>query len=206
MNAQVETVETEANSAAAKRAAAIVEVVTMEDGRKVEFTGALDAPRARKMKKDSIFDEHGNLVEIRIDFRNGQTIHFVPPTALYQRLIAHGAEQKLGDEASGEKDVDDMYLAIEDLAGRLTKGEWNIQRESNGMAGVSILLKALLEHSAGRKTLEEAKAFLKSKTLPEKAWLRSNPKSPLKSIVDRLEAEKAAKAQKINVEAVLAGL
>ncbi len=202
MNAQVETTE----SPKPTKVTPLVEVVTMEDGRKVEFTGAIDAPRARKMKKDSIFDESGNLVEVRIDFRNGQTIHFVPPTELFQRFLAHGIEQKLGDEAASEKDVDDMYLAIEDLAGRLSKGEWNVVRESNGMSGVSILLKALMEHTAGRKTLEEAKAFLKSKTAAEKTWLRSNPKSPLKSIVERLEAEKAAKATKVDAEAVLAGL
>lgn len=178
--------------------AAEVEKVTMEDGRIVDFVGK------RRMLKESIFAENGHVDHIRLDFRNGQTILFKIPHDLFHKFAAHGAEQKLGDETAGEDDVDDMYLAVEELVGRLHKGEWSIAREGGGMSGTSILLKALVEHSAGKKTVEQIKEFLKGKTPAEKAALRASSK--LKPIVDRLEAEKVAKNSKVDADALLAAL
>jgi hypothetical protein len=178
-----------------------VEVVKMDDGRSVEFAGK------RKMLKDSIFSDDGSVKVIRFDFRNGHTFDFVPPDELKARAEAHGWEQKLGDETAGESDVDDMQLAVEELAERLQKGEWTVKREGGGMSGTSILLKALVEYSG--RTVEDLKAFLKGKTAAEKLGLRTdNKKRPgkpetLKTIVDRLEAEKAAKAAHIDTDALL---
>lgn len=181
--------------AAGVKTKAPVEQVTMTDGRVVDFVGK------RKMLKESLFPE-GGLPQIRIDFRNGETRLFQLQENLLHRYAGHGAEQKLGDETAGTDDVDDMVLEVDELWGRLEKGEWSTRREGSGMAGTSILLKALVEFS--KKTTDEVKAFLTGKSQAEKLALRASPQ--LKPIVDRLEAEKVAKVAKIDTGALLAGL
>ncbi|MGH9438463.1 MAG: hypothetical protein ACRD22_11355, partial [Terriglobia bacterium] len=76
-------------------------------------------------------------------------------------------------------------------------------REAGGMAGTSVLLKAMVEFAQGRKTIEQVKEYLSTKTQAEKLALRNSPK--LKPIVERLEAEKVAKGAKIDTDALLAG-
>lgn len=169
-----------------------VETVQMTDGRSVEFVGK------RKMLKES-FPETGT---VRLDFRNGETRTFVIPSELKDRFATHGAEQKLGDETAGVEDVEDMVLAVDDLIERLNKGEWSVKREGGGFGGTSVLLRALVEHSG--RTTEQVKAFLAGKTQAEKLALRNAPQ--LKPIVERLEAEKAAKGSKVDTEALLGQL
>lgn len=187
MSATAEAVATKAKSKE-------VETVTMSDGRQVDFVGK------RKLLKESIID--GNSVAVRLDFRNGETRMFNLPSELLYRFAAHGAEQKLGDETAGEEDVDDMVLAVDDLIERLNKGEWSMKREGGGMAGTSVLLRALMELSG--KTVEQVKEFLKPLSQADKLALRNSPK--VKPIVDRLEAEKVSKASKVDTNALLAGL
>jgi hypothetical protein len=170
--------------AKAKKADPVVETVTMTDGRNVDFVGK------RKILKESLISEDGTQVAVRIDFRNAETRTFALPTALMNKFAAHGAEQKLGDEVAGVEDVDDCVLAIDALIERLGKGEWSVQREAGGMSGASILLKALVEFSG--KSVEDIKKFLADKTQADKVALRNSAK--VKPIVERLEAEKAAKA------------
>jgi hypothetical protein len=183
-----------AEAAVAKRE---VETVKMQDGREVDFVGK------RKMLKETLID--GSTVAVRLDFRNGETRTFVVPDGLLLKFAGHGAEQKLGDETAGEDDVDDMVLAVDALIERLSSGDpdaWNVKREGGGMAGTSVLLRALVEYSG--KTVEQVKAFLKDKTQAQKTALRNSEK--LRPIVQRIEAEKAAKSQHINTEELLAGL
>lgn len=175
-----------------------IEKVTMEDARVVEFVGK------RKLLKESLFPEGSNPA-VRLDFRNGRTITFVIPDTLLAKAAAHGMEQKLGDETAGEDDVDDMVLSVEELADRLVKQGlegWTTRREG-GMSGTSVLMKALIEYSGGKKTVEEVKAFLKDKSTAEKAGLRTS--TQLKPIIDRIELEKAAKLAKVDTVALLAG-
>jgi len=171
-----------------------VEAVVMKDGRTVEFVGK------RKLLKETLVE--GTNVAVRLDFRNGETRTFPIPPDLLLRFAGHGAEQKLGDETAGESDVDDMVLAVDDLIGRLEKGEWSIQRTGGGFAGTSVLMRALMGLSG--KTSDAIKAFLTGKSQQEKMALRTSPK--LKPIVDRLEAEKASKGAKVDTEALLASL
>ena len=171
-----------------------VETVRMSDGRLVEFVGK------RKLLKETLID--GNSVSVRLDFRNGETRLFVLPESLFAKFAGHGAEQKLGDETAGVEDVDDMVIAVDELIGRLENGEWSTKREGSGFAGTSILLRALVEFSG--KTTEEVRAFLTGKSQAEKLALRSSKQ--LKPIVERLEAEKAAKGAKVDTEALLEAL
>jgi len=172
-----------------------VETVEMTDGRLVDFAGK------RKLLKESILGADGT-VQVRLDFRNGETRLFTVPGVMLGKFAAHGAEQKLGDEIAGLDDVGDCVLAIDELVDRLYNGEWGIKREANGMAGTSVLLKALVEHTG--KTVEQIKAFLANKTQAEKVALRNNPK--VKPIVQRIEEEKAAKGSKVDTDAMLGEL
>jgi hypothetical protein len=178
-----------------------IETVTMEDGRVVEFVGK------RKMLKDSFVSEDGK-ISTRIDFRNGKSITFTIPDALIAKCAGHGAEQKLGDETAGLEDIDDAYMAVEALVKRLNDqgiDGWTQAREGNGLAGTSVLARALAELKG--IPMDKVKAFLADKTAAQKLALRANEQ--LKPIIARIEAEKAAKntgAAKVDTEALLGEL
>jgi hypothetical protein len=186
------------NAETKTKAAAPTISVAMDDGRTVDFAGK------RKMIKSSTVSESGEVV-VRLDFVNGETRSYNIVAELMARFAAHGAEQKIGDEIAGVEDVEDCVAAIDELLIRLEKGEWNAKRDSNGMAGTSILAKALIEMTG--KSKDDIMKFLSSKTHAEKIALRTNPK--LKPIVERLESEKTQRSNKkesIDSDALLAGL
>ena len=177
-----------------------IETVTMDDGRVVDFPGK------RQLLKSSTITADGK-VEVRMDFRNGETRLFTIPGALLLQFAAHGAEQKLGDEIAGLKDpsgaeasIEDKVLTIDDLTERLNRGEWNVRREGSGMAGASVLIRALMELRG--KAVSEVKAFLGTKTHAEKLALREVP--AVKAIIQRLEAEKVSRKPSIDGDALLA--
>ena len=176
-----------------------VETVKMDDERLVDFPGK------RQLQKSSTITADGR-VEVRLDFRNGETRLFTIPPALILQFAAPGAEQKLGDEIAGLKDpsgseasIEDKVLTIDALMERLERGEFNVRREGNGMAGASVLIRALCELRG--KSVAEVKAFLEPKTHAEKLALREVP--AVKAIIQRLEAEKASKRPSIDGEALL---
>ena len=171
-----------------------VETVTMADGRVVDFAGK------RKLLKESYTTSEGK-VAVRLDFRNGETRLFTIPDNLMAKFAAHGAEQKLGDEIAGLNDVEDCVLAVDELIDRLYNGEWSVKREANGMAGTSVLVRALVEYTG--KSVEQIKQFLSGKSQAEKVALRNNPK--IKPIVERIEAEKASK-KAVDTDAMLGEL
>ena len=172
-----------------------VETVTMTDGRVVDFAGK------RKLLKESSENADGK-VQVRLDFRNGETRLFTLPDNLMAKFAAHGAEQKLGDEIAGLNDVEDCVLAVDELIDRLYNGEWSVKREASGMAGTSVLVRALVEHTG--RTVEQIKQFLSGKSQAEKVALRNNPK--IKPIVERIEAEKASKKANVDTDAMLGEL
>lgn len=172
------------------KAPTAIETVTMNDGRIVDFAGK------RKMLKSSA----GN--QVRFDFRNGETRLFTIPADMTLKFATHGAEQKIGDEAAGLDDVDDIVLAVDELIDRLYAGEWGIKREANGMAGTSVLAKALCELTG--KSREQIKDFLGKKTQAEKVALRNSAK--VKPIIERIESEKASKGTKVDTDALLGEL
>src|SRR3990167_3956882 len=77
------------HAAKEKRMAENVEVVKMSDGREVSFAGK------RKAIKSSDF-VNGE-VQVRIDFRNGESKLYSIPKALTEKAACHGGEQKYGD-------------------------------------------------------------------------------------------------------------
>jgi len=184
-----------------KKAATPVNTVRMTDGTLVDFPGK------RRLQKGWSVDANGK-VNVRLDFLNGETRTFVVPDSLINDFIGHGAEQKLGDEMAGIDDLDDAILAVDTLIENLNKGEWRQKGDASGMAGTSILLKAMVEYTG--KTTELVKEFLKDKTPAEKAALKTS-KIPnkagltIKQIADRLEEEKVAKGSKTDAATLLAG-
>lgn len=170
-----------------------VEVVKMTDGRDVEFPGK------RKLQKESFVNEADGSIHVRLDFRNGETRTFSPLPTMVAKFAAHGIEQKLGDEIAGLEDVDDGVIAVDELIGRLNAGEWGVKRESSGLAGTSVLVRALVESTG--KTADAIKAFLKDKTTEQKNALRNSDR--LRPIVQRIETEKANKSKnKVDTEAL----
>lgn len=191
------TAETTA-SGKPKKPPIVYTTVKMDDDRVVDFAGK------RKMLKETLVDAATGKVAVRLDFVNGETRTFTIPDSLLAKCAGHGAEQKLGDEIAGLDDVEDAIMAIDELMERLEKGEWTIKKESNGMAGTSVLAKALMEHSG--KAMADIKVFLGKKSHAEKVALRQN--AAIAPIVARLEAEKnkTKKPSTVDTEALLGEL
>ncbi len=172
-------------------------MVTMTDGRVVEFAGK------RKLLKCSFTDDKG--VGVRLDFVNGQTRTFYIPEPLLHKFAAHGAEQKLGDETAGVEDPDDMVMAIDDLIDRLYNGDWTAKREASAMAGASILAKALCQSSG--KTLDAVRAFLATKSQAEKVAMRNNPKiAPIVAELEAIKNKNKKPAKEVDTDSLLDAL
>lgn len=172
-----------------------VESVKMSDGRTVGFAGK------RKAIKSSDFVD--GEVRVRIDFRNGESKLYTVPKDLVSHAACHGGEQKYGDSYAGiDTGVEDMILACDKVQENLNKGDWSARVEGSGIAGTSVLARALIELT--NKTMEQVKAFLSSKSQADKMALRQSSK--LRPIIERLEAEKVAKASKVDTNALFAEL
>lgn len=170
-----------------------VEVVKMSDGRDVSFAGK------RKAIKTSDF-VNGE-VQVRIDFRNGITKTYRVPVWMVERAACHGGEQKFGDSYAGVDDIEDMIAACDAVQENLDKGDWTSRVEGSGVAGSSVLARALAELQPS-KSMDDIKAWLKGKTQADKIALRNSSK--VKPIIERLEAEKVAKSSKVDTGALLA--
>lgn len=193
--------------ATAKKETVVTEVA-MKDGRKVNFAGK------RKMQKEVIIAD--GKVSVRFDFVNGETRTFNAPAFLTAQLAGHGASQKIGDEAAGVEDIDDIVVAIEDVISRLEKGEWSTQRAAgDGFSGASVVIRAICEVTG--KTVDGVKAFLEKKLADAKAKGESltrrdlyasfrNPNSKTGIVIERLEKDKVAKGAKLNADDLLKDL
>ena len=185
-------------AAAAKRE---VQIVTMKDGRKVEFAGK------RKMLKEVSVD--GNTVSVRFDFRNGESILAPVPSQHLLYSAGHGYSQKCGDEVAGEEDVDDMFLGVSEIVERLQDGPWATKREGGGgFAGASILARALAEVTG--KAIEEVKTFLKAQVDSGMTYPKLNAAfsedEAVGPVIKRINAERVAKGPKVDTKSVLAQL
>ena len=190
---------TEATKTAAKKTE--IFPVKMDDGSIVDFTG-----KKQLIKTSTIAD---GKVTIRLDWRNGEFRVFEVPAALLLKFAAHGAEQKLGDEIAGlkgengaEADIEDKVMAVDNLIDRLNSGEWSTRRESDGMAGTSILHRALcLVYNQKPEAIRE---YLRGLTAAQKKALRASPK--LAPTIAELEAQRRTRAPQIDAGALLDGL
>jgi len=198
--------EVEQAEAPKGKKAVVIQTVTMDDGRVVEFAGK------KRMKKETTISATGE-IHTRLDFVNGEVRSYKVTPEMLPRFAAHGVEQKLGDEIAGVDDIADAVEAIDELLIRLEKGEWTAERaagtggqgKGNSLSGASILVRALVEMTG--KDVRSIREALMDKTPAEKAALRRNPR--LRPIIERLESEKAAKKEEksgINSDDLLEGI
>lgn len=222
MNAQVqEGAPAPAPAATNSKAKREVEVVTMSDGRTVEFAGAktkvlkeaivkvtrgdavVDVP-LDQLTAEELANTHVGDIFVRMDFRNGTFRDFPLNPSLGLRFAAHGALQKYGDQLAGEDapDLDDWAASVDKLHKQLTEGEWKKAREGGSMAGTSVLIMALVEITG--KTKEEVAEYIKDWNQAEKAAMRRDPE--VAPIVKRIEEEKAAKLAHVDTGKLKSGL
>lgn len=196
----------------AKKTAAEVEVITMNDGRKVSFVGK------RQLNKDYIVENdgagHPHSVTATFDFRNGESrrLTVTKHSPLLFTYAGHGLVQKAGDETAGEKDVDDMVVNVDAVLARLESGEWyKATRTGDSFAGASLVIRAIME----LKGLDQAtvKSFLDKKLEQTPGLSRAdlyksfrNPTSKTAPIIQRLEQEKLLKNTKVDTDEFLEGL
>lgn len=207
---------------ASNGASATEVIVEMSDGRKVAFPPLGPNGKGKKMIKEDLFDAHGHWVGTRFDFRfeisdayPDNTITFKRPAAdatvtvgdtkrnAREQLEAMGSRQKFGDAAAGEKDVEDMYEEVRDTIESFNDGKWSERREASGLAGTSVLLRALVLASGGKRSAEDARAYLKQFDAKTKLALRRD--KTLAPIIEQLEAAKAAKAASVDTGKLLEG-
>lgn len=211
------TEETQATGNGAAASKTVYEEITMKDGRKVKFPGK------RQIDKTVTPDEAGKTVGVRFDLRNGDSITLNSSElslGIQLRALGHGLSQKIGDEAAGVTDVDDIGIALTEMVDRLKKGEWHSERAAgDGFSGASIVIKAVGE--ATGQSADQVKAFLQKKLDASKAAAEAsggkvkaltradlyasfrNPNSKTGKIIARLEAEKIAKGQKVSADDIL---
>lgn len=181
------------------------EQIKMSDGTTQSFS-----PKKKLIKEISVTDS--GTVKVKLYFRNGEVREFIATSddATYAKAAAHGYSQKLGDECAGLTEIDDMLQAIDELIVRLDNGEWTSKREGGSAAGGSILARAMVEvtkkpSESDEQARERVKLFLSNRNQAEKIAMRSNPR--LKPVIERMEAEKAAKSGKsIDTDALLSEL
>lgn len=195
-------------TAVSKKPATTYTEVQMEDGRTVSFAG-----KKRLLKTTST---EGGVASVRFDVINGQTRTYTVSEAMLLPCAAHGASQKIGDEAAGLEDPDDIVVAIDKIVERLNAGDWGAAREpGDSFAGASTVIRAICEVKG--VTPAQVKAFLDKKI--EQARERGealtrqklyasfrNPTSATGKVIERLEREKAAKAGGVDADDLLSEL
>jgi hypothetical protein len=128
---------------------------------------------------------------------------------IFNQAVMHGLKQKLVDAAAISRNPDtglsatiaDKFDAVRTVYDRLIGGEWNAIRVGGGNSG-GLLYRALVRLYGERKTPEQLKEYLNSKTDAEKAALRKNPK--IAAIIVEIQAENADDS--IDSDELLAGL
>ena len=157
--------------------------VTMLDGSVVDFPGK------RRTVKTLIKAANGFL-QVRFDFDNGETRIHTLRADMIEDYALHGAGQKLADVMAGEEDIDDAIEAMDQLRAQLDAGDWAKERAAGAGAGGSILARALVIISG--QSIETVRAYLA--TLDNKAKIQFRASPEIAPTVQKLEAEKAARA------------
>jgi hypothetical protein len=175
-------------------AAPVGNVVTMKDGRPVDF-----GKRGKQKAHVTILGEGAERrVIVSFDVPNGDThqIEVGLDHVLVAELLGYGIKQKIADTLTGADDPDDISLAIERAISQLNEGKWS-QRSSEGSSirGFADLYEAYLtvkgitdpEGEYKRKLLAQPEEVIKT--------LRNNTqiKAVMANITARKAAERAAK-------------
>ena len=150
---------------------------------------------------------------LTLTFANGETLIMrgdALNSDVQQYAMMHGLKQKLVDAAAISRNPEtgrpaspnDKFQAVKAVYDRLLAGQWNATREG-GSGNGGLLFQALCRMYEGRKTPEEIRAFLDTKTDAEKAALRKNPR--VAQIIEEIRAEQG-KAAGIDTDELLGEL
>jgi hypothetical protein len=155
--------------------------VLMKDGRTLEFTERQKC--STRYEGDTLY----------FDFRSGDTIGVskADVSALSERFMWHGVEQKYRDEFASAGDAADAFEWVTNLHERIKRGEWAEKREGGGLAGAGLLVQALVEITG--KTPTEIRAFLGDKSRKEQEILRDH--GPIAEKIKEIKARKGANAE-----------
>jgi hypothetical protein len=178
--------------------AEITNIVTMKDGRQVDF-----GKRGKQKSAYAILGEgKKRVVKVVFDMLNGDThqisVGFDHP--LVCELIGYGLKQKVADSLANAEEPDDISMATEKVVNQLNEGKWSVRTAADGGGrGFADLYQAYLEvrgitdeDGVHKRRLMEADPDL-LKQIKNNAVVRA--------ILARIAAEKAAaKAQKLNSE------
>lgn len=181
--------------------------IPMDDGRTLTFG------EKQRMQKDYGTRE-GN-VFARIDLDNGKVIEVLVPAGnlgelaatdgadgamakVSLQLMGHGLVQKLGDAAAGAESTEDAMEAILEVATRISKGEFNKNREGGGGSakGSSELVLAMTEYlqkDNAEITKDTVREMLSALSPAEKNGLRKVPE--VAEIIERLKSERKPSAK-----------
>jgi hypothetical protein len=155
-----------------------------------------------------------NCDEIALAFDNGQILRvYVEGLApdIRAMALAHGLKQKLVDAAAISRNTDtgksatteDKYNAVREVYDRLLAGQWNKTREGGAGGASGGLLFGALCRLYAKKTPDEVRAFLETKSDEEKAQMRKLP--AIAAHIEQIKSERA-KPGSIDADALLAGL
>lgn len=171
------------------------EEIKMEDGQTISFT------EKQKASVDVISSDAGDVIQFA--FRTGQVRLFPVDVngPLYHMAALHGFKQKLQDCYANQQDPEDAILAFERTAGAMLGSDsaepsWNTARETDGLSGTSILIRALIavgEKLGKPKTREQAETQLKAMTPEARKVLEKM--DLVKTEMDRIKAEREAKRE-----------
>lgn len=166
--------------------------VTFPDGNSFEFSPRFKSKKAvdSAAKVVTFYVRNGAQIQVELDRI---------PESVQLQLALHGIAQKVGDDAAGVEDPDDIASAFETMRDQLYAGTWSSERAKGEFTGASMLVRAVAEVTA--QPVEKVKARLAEMSAADKAQLKANAK--VKAVIERLEAEKLAKAGPVDSEALL---
>ncbi len=141
--------------------------------------------------------------DLRVTFKDGRAIAFnirQLNEEMKAHALMHGIKQKLIDAAAIGRnpdtgrtaDLNDKFDAISEVYERITRKEnpqWNKVREGGASNLGGLLLRALIRQYAGRKTPEQLKEWLSTKSPEQQSALRASP--AIAEIIAELRKEKA---------------
>ncbi len=170
-------------------------------GEEVKFLDGTSRSFGKRAKSLKAVDTENRTVTFYV--KNGQMVvveldKIPQPNQL--RLALHGISQKVGDDAAGIDEPDDVAVALESMRDRLYGGEWSAERTKGEFSGVSDLVKAIVEVTG--KAVENVREGVKKMSAQEKAAVKANTR--VKAVLDRLEAERLAKKGAVDSDALLA--
>jgi hypothetical protein len=136
---------------------------------------------------------------LTLTFAHGETLKLdaldLSPEIREQALM-HGLKQKLVDAAAIARNTDtgrsatveDKFLAVREVYGRLLAGQWNKTRDGEGTSTGGLLFKALCR-LAPHKTNADIRTYLGAMGKEQQAALRRSAR--IAPIIEQIKAESA---------------